>query len=105
MAEMPAKKQKCIANYENVKKYIDSLPTDEQSDALYVLNHLEEGEFQKVLCKTWRKGIKEVYFKRNNRIYYVEQDKTIYLLYACRKQKNKTTKKDADIIIKRAKEL
>lgn len=37
------------------------------------------------------------------KIHSYESD--IYLLHACRKQKNKTEKKDKNIVIKRAKEL
>ena len=47
-----------------------------------------------------------VYFKKHNRIFYVVADgEDIYLLYACRKQKNQTEKADKKIVIKRAKEL
>ena len=39
-------------------------------------------------------------------MYLLEVDKdNIYLLHACRKQKNKTEKTDAEIVRKRAKEL
>lgn len=104
MLDMPTKKQK-ISGIEYVKKFINSLPLDEQVDALHVLENLENGEFDKVFCKNWRGKIKEVYFKRNNRFFFVKNGNTIQLLYACRKQKNKTEKQDAYIILKRAKEL
>lgn len=53
-----------------------------------------------------RNLIYEVYFQKHNRIFYIMVDKdNIYLLHACRKQKNKTEKKDANIVRKRAKEL
>ena len=43
---------------------------------------------------------------KHNRIFYITVDKdNIYLLHACKKQKNKTEKKDKNIVIKRAKEL
>ncbi len=35
----------------------------------------------------------------------VAEEENVYLLHACRKQKNKTEKKDSRIIIARAKEL
>jgi len=35
----------------------------------------------------------------------MKDKENIYLLHACRKQKNKTEKKDAHIVRKRAKEL
>ena len=73
--------------------YIDSLPVKEQVDGYTVL-------------QPWEKKIYEVYFQKHNRIFYIMKDKeNIYLLHACRKQKNKTEKKDAHIVRKRAKEL
>ena len=43
---------------------------------------------------------------KEDRIFYVTVDAdSIYLLHACRKQKNKTEKKDSKIVISRAKEL
>ena len=48
----------------------------------------------------------EVYFYKHNRIFYIVADEeNMYLLHACRKQKNQTEKKDKKIVIKRAKEL
>jgi len=48
----------------------------------------------------------EVYFYKHNRIFYVAiDDKDVYMLHACRKQKNKTEKTDSNIVTKRAKEL
>ena len=56
--------------------------------------------------KKWDKKVYEVYFYKHNRIFYITVDKdNIYLLHACKKQKNKTEKKDKNIVIKRAKEL
>lgn len=61
---------------------------------------------QYCLNKKWSGKIWEVYFRKHNRIFYVSIDRTdIYLLHTCRKQKNKTEKKDKNIVIKRAKEL
>ena len=89
-----------------IYEYIDSLPLDEKIDGYSVLQHLEKGEFDKIFFKPWEKKIYEVYFQKNNRIFYITVDKeNIYLLHACRKQKNKTERKDANIVRKRAKEL
>ena len=67
---------------------------------------MEKGEFDKILFKRWEKKVYEVYFQKNNRVFYITVDKeNIYLLHSCRKQKNKTEKKDANIVRKRAKEL
>ena len=57
---------------------------------------MEKGEFDKILFKRWEKKVYEVYFQKNNRVFYITVDKeNIYLLHSCRKQKNKTEKKDA----------
>lgn len=86
--------------------YIKSLPDAEKVDGLSVLECLEKGELDKIKYKPWQKKIYEVYFFKHNRIFYIIADKNnIYLLHACRKQKNKTEKKDSKIVIKRAKEL
>ncbi len=86
--------------------YINSLTVEEQVDALSVLECLEKGEMDQIYFKHWYKKVYEVYFKKHNRIFYVTMDsENIYLLHACRKQKNKTEKLDRKIVIQRAKEL
>ena len=86
--------------------YIESLPDAEKVDGFSILECLEKGELDKIKYKPWQKKIYEVYFFKHNRIFYIIADKNnIYLLHACRKQKNKTEKKDSKIVIKRAKEL
>lgn len=101
-----------IHNYESssgkdlIREYINSLTKEEQVDGFRVLELLEKGEMQKINYKRWHKKIYEVYFLKHNRIFYIVADKNnIYVLHACRKQKNKTETKDCEIIIKRAKEL
>lgn len=87
-------------------EYIDSLPEEERIDGLSVLECMEKGEFDKIFFKRWDKKVYEVYFQKHNRIFYITVDgNNIYLLHACRKQKNQTEKKDKRIVIKRAKEL
>lgn len=110
-------KQKCrqhmiLHNYlsnsgrDLIYEYINSLPEAEKIDGYTVLQHMEKGEFDKILFKRWEKKVYEVYFQKNNRVFYITVDKeNIYLLHSCRKQKNKTEKKDANIVRKRAKEL
>lgn len=89
-----------------IKDYIDSLTEEEQVDAISVLECMEKGEFDKIQFKPWQKKVYEVYFRKHNRIFYVVGDgENLYLLHACRKQKNRTEKKDKNIVIKRAKEL
>ena len=89
-----------------ILEYIRKLSKDEKIDAFSVLEKLEEGKLNELAIKTWKGKISEVYFYKHNRIFYIIADKeNIYLLHACRKQKNKTEKTDSDIITKRAKEL
>lgn len=86
--------------------YINNLPEDEKTDGLSVLELMENGEFDKIRFKRWEKKVYEVYFQKDNRIFYIVVDKeNIYLLHSCRKQKNKTEKTDVKIVKKRAKEL
>ncbi len=89
-----------------ILEYIKSLSDDEQVDGFSVLEYLENDELNKVKFKRWEKKVYEVYFYKHNRIFYVVADgDNMYLLHACKKQKNKTEKKDKKIVIKRAKEL
>ncbi len=86
--------------------YVNSLPMDEQIDGYSVLKCLEEGKLEQVRFKRWEKKIYEVYFYKHNRIFYITIDNcNMYLLHACKKQKNKTEKKDKKIVEARAKEL
>lgn len=89
-----------------IKEYIDSLTIPEMVDGYSVREKMENGEFEKLNIKRWEKKIYEVYFYKHNRIFYIIPDgDNIYLLHACRNQKNKTEKGDSKIIKKRAKEL
>ena len=86
--------------------YIKSLPEFEKIDGFSVLQCLENGEMDKIRFKRWEKKVYEVYFYKDNRIFYIVADgENIYLLHACRKQKNQTEKVNKKIVIKRAKEL
>lgn len=91
---------------DQIRKYIDSLTLDEQVDAYDVLEQMETDNLESLKIKRWQGKVLEVYFYKHNRIFYVAADGDIaYLLHACRKQKNKTEKKDCKIIISRAREL
>ena len=84
-----------------IKEYIDSLTIPEMVDGYSVREKMENGEFEKLNIKRWEKKIYEVYFYKHNRIFYIIPDgDNIYLLHACRKQKNKTEKGDSKIIKK-----
>jgi len=89
-----------------IEKYIDGLTHIEQINANEVLRQLRDEKTDVLTIKQWQGKIKEVYFYKHNRIFYVIADAdNIYLLHACRKQKNKTEKRDCKVIISRAKEL
>jgi len=101
-----------VHNYETaggkdlILDYIMSLSKLEIIDGLTVLEKFENDDIDKLNIKHWRGKIWEVYFYKSNRIFYVAIDgKDAYMLHACRKQKNKTEKIDADIVVKRVKEL
>lgn len=89
-----------------IKDYLNKLPVEERVDAYDVLIRMKNNDFEGLQYKQWEKKIYEVYFKKHNRLFYiVVENEVIYILHACRKQKNKTEKKDARLIRKRAKEL
>lgn len=88
-----------------ILKYIDNLTEDEQEDAHFVRRVMREGRFEKISPKPWQGKIYEVYFRRHNRMFYIIINNDIYILHACRKQKNRTEKTDSDLILKRAREL
>ena len=89
-----------------ILNYIESLTKKEQIDGFSVLEKLQEEKFDELKIKPWRGKISEVYFHGHNRMFYVIADGVdLYVLHACRKQKNKTEAKDADKVIERAKTL
>jgi phage-related protein len=89
-----------------VKDYILNLPEEEKVDGLSVLKDMEDNKLDSLLIKRWESKVFEVYFRKHNRIFYIIADENnLYLLHACRKQKNKTEKVDGDLVKRRAKEL
>lgn len=76
-------------------EYLNKLDKTERDDGLRVMQDMQRGKFDSIYYKQWEKKVFEVYFKKHNRIFYVVVDnKDIYLLHACDKQKNKTEKKE-----------
>lgn len=101
-----------LHNYETssgrdvIMEYLNKLDKTERDDGLRVMQDMQRENFDSIYYKQWEKKVFEVYFKKHNRIFYVVVDnKDIYLLHACDKQKNKTEKKNAKIVRQRAKEL
>jgi phage-related protein len=86
--------------------YLDTLPTNEKAEGVATLELLRQKRLNELTIKKWRGKVWEVYFQQNNRMFYITVDNTdIYVLHACRKQKNKTEKRDSDIVVNRAKML
>ena len=97
-----------VHTYENssgkdlIKKYIDKLSKEEQVDGYSVLQAFEEDRIDELNIKPWQGKVWEVYFYKHNRIFYVTiENEDVYLLHACRKQKNKTETIDKNIVISR----
>jgi len=89
-----------------ILKYIEKLSIDERVDGFRVLECMEQNRMNELKIKPWEGKIWEVYFYKHNRIFYIAlHGDDIYLLHACRKQKNKTEKTDGKIVRSRAKEL
>ena len=89
-----------------IKDYIDKLPANEAADGASVIKSLKDDKLDELKIEHWQGKIYEIYFYRHNWIFYVTIENTdIYLLHACKKQKNKTEKRDVKIVINRAKEL
>ena len=89
-----------------ILEYIDSLSLEEQVDGYSVIECMQNNKMEEVHTKKWSKKVYEAYFYKHNRLFYIiVNGDDIYLLHACKKQKNKTVKKDKKIVEKRAKEL
>ena len=86
--------------------YVNSLSKAKIIDGLSVLEKFENDEIDTLTIKPWQGKISEVYFYKHNRIFFIMVNgDDVYMLLACRKQKNKTEKRDSEVVIKRAKEL
>lgn len=91
---------------DQILKYIEKLSKDEKIDGYHVLQCMEQDRMDELQIKPWQGKVWEVYFYKHNRIFYVTiHGDEVYLLHACRKQKNKTEKTDVQIVKSRAKEL
>jgi len=89
-----------------IRDYLNKLSKAEKTDGFSVLEKLEEGKFEELVIKPWRGKVSEVYFYKDNRMFYVIADENnMYILHACRKQKNRTETTDSDKVIRRAKRL
>ena len=72
--------------------YVNSLPEDEKTDGLSVMECMEKGEFDKIRFKRWEKKVYEVYFRNTIAYFILRLIKRIYtcsMLVANRKTKRK----------------
>lgn len=92
-----------------IYEYLDKLPSKESALGYDIITSLEEDGIEALdsyTIKPFQGKIWEVKFRTDNRIFYVIVDcDNIYLLHACKKQKNKAEQIDKNRAIKRAKEL
>ncbi len=97
------------SNKDVILAFLDSLSINEQAEGFALLKHLEEihsmnecvFEKRKIEGHVW-----ELKFKYHKRSFYcLPKGETIYLLHACKKQKNKTEMKDKHLALGRAKEV
>lgn len=92
-----------------IREYLDSLNKEERAEGYKILSLLESGSFEimdSLDLKPIEGKVWEIRFRRHNRLFYVLLDKeNIYLLHACKKQKNTTENKDKALAIKRSREL
>ena len=88
-----------------IMKYILELPDELQSIVFQIREDITEFGLEAFVSLQTRQLIgklREIRF-RNQRIVYVIVDKdAVYFLHICKKQKNKTQKKDIDTAVKRA---
>jgi phage-related protein len=91
-----------------IMEFILSLDKPEKAEGLLILKILKDGSsvVSKLKAEKFDGAIWEIKFKNHNRIFFVfENENDIYLLHACKKQKNKTELKDKRVVIQRCKEM
>ena len=100
---------KTIGGKNLILEFIHTLSKEEKAEALYILSILEEGNqnvFEHLDVKHFTDKIYEIKFRKHNRLFYVlKNNEDLYILHACKKQKNKAEKNDRNIVLKRAKEI
>ena len=92
-----------------IRKFLDDLPKNESAEGYYIIEQLETkgiGFMRSINTRQLEGKLWEIKFQRHNRIMYILIDEDqIYLLHACKKQKNKAEKADLDKAKTRAKEI
>lgn len=91
-----------------IDTYIKGLPKKVQYEYNSILILLEEegmNALQVLNTKTFQGQIREIRFDQQRLFYVIQDGDNLYILHACKKEKNKTEKVDKNIVINRAKEL
>jgi len=100
---------KTIGGKNLILDFIYSLSKEEKAEALYILSILESGSVNSLNhleVKHFHEKIYEIKFRKHNRFFYVlENNENLYILHACKKQKNRAEIKDKNLVIKRSKEI
>jgi phage-related protein len=86
--------------------FINELPEPEKFEANSIMHQLEDYGLKQLDSKHFIGKVWEIRFYRNNRFFYVLPDnRCIYILHACKKQKNQTENFVKQLVLKRASEL
>lgn len=92
-----------------ILEYIDSLPKDESAIGYAIIDQLAKYGFdalQYLDTRQIRSKLWEIKFRRKNQILYVVvEDKNVYLLHACKKQKGKAETFEIETAENRMKEI
>lgn len=92
-----------------ILEFLNALRSEEKAEGLYILEQLEKGsldDLNKLDIKHFEGKLWEIKFRKFNRIFYMLKDnENIYLLHACKKQKNAAESMDRNLAIKRSKEV
>ena len=92
-----------------IKEYLDCLPKPERAEGYYILETLEKDgpEYLRTLSTRQLDGkLWEIKFRRHNRIFYIlKNEDKLYILHACKKQKNKSENQEINKARERAKEI
>ena len=89
-----------------IREFLDRLDVAESTEGYFILAELKKRGMDFLDSANTRhieNKLREIKFRRHNRIFYVLFDEeNIYLLHACKKQKGKAEQQDLDKARKRA---
>jgi len=86
-----------------IKDYLNDLPNKDRAKGYLILQEVEENGLGKVSTRHLRGDIWEIKFG-NNRSLYASEGNELWILYICKKQKNKIEDKDLALAQQRWKE-